>query len=267
MASLPDTVRSDAVRVAGHDGDADFNPGRPLKRDWRGAFVAVRKLLQNAEDTGQVFRIMRALNADTSHKNYTRLLRSAEGGRIAFAHVELADRFGDRAWVDALPAGSVGAAYRDFLDRTGFSAQGLAEISYAENAEFRDSDHPYAWFGRRERDVHDIWHVLTGYTAEEPLGEACLVAFSYAQTRGLGWAAIGVAAALKSLKITGDTLFAKAVLEGYRHGKRAAWLHGEDYETLLTEPLEAARRRLNIAEPLAYHRAQASLKAKGLSGI
>ncbi|MBB5699904.1 Coq4 family protein [Sphingomonas yantingensis] len=262
MATLPDTIGIDA-----DNRDSDFNSGRPLKRDWRGAFVAVRKLLQNADDTGQVFRIMRSLNADTSHKNYIRLLRTAEGGRIAFAHVELAERFSDRAWVDTLPAGSVGAAYRDFLDRTGFSAQGLAEISYAENAEFRGSDHPYAWFGRRERDVHDIWHVLTGYTAEEPLGEACLVAFSYAQTKGLGWAAIGVAAALKSLKITGDTLFAKAVWEGYAHGKRAAWLHGEDYEALLAEPLEAARRRLRIAEPVAYHRAQVSLRAKGLSGI
>jgi ubiquinone biosynthesis protein COQ4 len=35
--------------------------------------------------------------------------------------------------------------------------------------------------------VHDIWHVLTGYR-RDALGEACLVAFSYAQTRGLGWA-------------------------------------------------------------------------------
>lgn len=262
MASLPQTIDSRAVADEG-----GFNPGRALKRDWKAAWNAVRALLRNADDTTQVFRIMRALNADTSQKNYTRLLKSAQGGRLAFKHVELAERFGDRAWVDALPDGSVGAAYRAFLDRTGFSAQGLAEISYAENADFRASDHPYAWFGRRERDVHDIWHVLTGYTAEEPLGEACLVAFSYAQTKGLGWAAIGVAAALKSLKITGDTLFAKAVWEGYRHGKCAAWLHGEDYESLLAEPIEAARRRLNIAEPTAYHRAQAALKAKGLSGI
>lgn len=260
MATLIETPAA-ATRAA------TFNPGQPLRRDWRGAWTALRRLLREPEDTTQVFRIMRALNADTSHKNYARLLRTAEGGRIAFMHVELAERFSNREWLDALPAGSVGAAYRAFLDRTGFSAQGLADISYAENAEFRDSDHPYAWFGRRERDTHDIWHVLTGYTAEEPLGEACLVAFSYAQTKGLGWGAIGLAAALKSLRMTGDALFAKAVWEGYRHGRRAAWLHGEDYEALLAEPLDAARRRLNIGEPVAYHRAQASLRAKGLSGL
>lgn len=246
----------------------DFNPGAPLKREWGTAFAALRQLLANAEDTQAVFRIMRALNADTSHKNYRRLIATREGGKLAYARVELAERFSDRDWLDSLPEGSVGAKYRAFLDRTGFSAQGLADISVSElGEEARQIEHPYAWFGRRERDVHDIWHVLTGYTAEEPLGEACLVAFSFAQTRGLGWGAIGLAAALKSIRVTGDTAFAKAVWEGYRHGKAAKWLHLEDYEALLAEPLADARRRLNIAEPVRYHEAQARLAELGTTAI
>ena len=152
--------------------------------------------------------------------------------------------------------GSVGAAYRAFLDRTGYSADGLAEVSVAETDDSLNIEHPYAWFGRRERDVHDLWHVLTGYEADEPLGEACLVAFSYAQTGGLGWALIGAGAALKSLKITGDTAFARAVWEGWRHGRRAGWLHAEDYEALMAEPLDKARARLRIAEPVRYREAQ-----------
>lgn len=240
---------------------------QPMRRDWGAAWAALQRLLANGDDTVQVFRIMRALNADTSHRNYARLLQEPGGGRIAYDHVELARRFSDRTWIDALPDGSVGAHYRAFLDRTGFSAQGLADISYADGEGWQDAAHPVAWFGRRERDVHDIWHVLTGYTAEEHLGEACLVAFSYAQTGGLGWAAIGLGAALKSLRITGERAFAKAVWEGYRHGRRAKWLHAEDYEALLAEPLDAARRRLNIAEPVAYHAAQKRLREQGLAGI
>lgn len=240
---------------------------QPMRRDWGAAWGALKRLLADGNDTVQVFRIMRALNADTSHRNYARLLREPDGGRIAYHHVELARRFSDRAWVDALPDGSVGAQYRAFLDRTGFSAQGLADISYADGEGWQDAAHPVAWFGRRERDVHDIWHILTGYTAEEHLGEACLVAFSYAQTGGLGWAAIAVGAALKSLRVTGERAFAKAVWEGYRHGRRAKWLHAEDYEALLAEPLDAARRRLKIGEPVAYHAAQARLREQGLAGI
>jgi ubiquinone biosynthesis protein COQ4 len=128
-------------------------------------------------------------------------------------------------------------------------------------------EHPYAWMGRRERDIHDLWHVLTGYKASEHLGEACLVAFSYGQTGGLGWAFIAAGAALKSLRVTGETLFLRAVIEGYRHGKRAAWLHGEDYEALMAESIDAVRARLGIAEPALYRAAQARLAAQGLKGI
>ncbi len=242
-------------------------PVQPMARDWRAAWAALRRLLANGDDTVQVFRIMRALNADTSHRNYARLLTEPGGGRIAYARVELADLFSDRAWIDSLPDGSVGAAYRAFLDRTGFSAQGLADISHADGEGWQRVEHPVAWFGRRERDVHDVWHVLTGYAAEEHLGEACLVAFSYAQTGGLGWAAIALGAALKSLRVTGERAFARAVWEGYRHGRRARWLHGEDYAALLAEPLDAAQRRLGIVEPVAYRAAQLRLRARGMSGI
>ena len=52
-----------------------------------------------------------------------------------------------------------------------------------------DEHHPYAWFFRRVRDLHDLWHVLTGY-GRDPLGEVCLLAFTYAQTRLTGLGAI-----------------------------------------------------------------------------
>ena len=107
--------------------------------------------------------------------------------------------------------------------------------------------------------MHDIWHVLTGYKADESLGEAALVAFSFAQLGGLGWALIASSASLKSLQVTRGGLFAKAVWEGYRHGRRAKWLAGEDYEKLMHEPIDAARRRLNIADPVLYRRAQQEL--------
>src|SRR3546814_15761737 len=57
---------------------------------------------------------------------------------------------------------------------------------------------------------------------------------------------------LKGLKVTGNRLFSKAVWEGYRNGRKAKWLIGEDYEALMAEPIEAARRRLGIATPHAY---------------
>lgn len=247
---------------------AGFNPGIPMKREWGTALAALRRLLANGDDTAQVFRIMRALNGDVTQRSYRKLLTMPNGGRLAYRRVELATLLTNREWIDSFAEGTVGAAYRDFLDTTGYSADGLVEVSMAEGA-FQDGsiEHPYAWMGRRERDIHDLWHVLTGYKADEHLGEACLVAFSYAQTGGLGWAFIALGASLKSIRVTGELAFVRAVLEGYRAGKRAAWLHGEDYEALLAEPIDAARKRLRIEPPVKYRIAQARLQAAGLKGI
>lgn len=234
-------------------------PGTSDRRDWRTAREAIGKLMSNGEDTVQVFRIMRALNAGSTARNYARMLATEQGGRLAYRRIELAERFVDPGYVASFAPGTVGAAYREFLARTGYSADGLADISKVHREE--DMAHPYAWFGRRVRDCHDVWHVLTGYQADESMGEAALVAFSYAQLGGLGWAAIGLAAALKSVAVTRGTSFARSVWEGYRRGRRAGWLIGEDMDALLHEPLAAARRRLRLAEPVAYRRAQRELGA------
>lgn len=230
------------------------------RKDWTGAVRAVRRLLADPNDTVQVFRVMAALNGGTSAKNYRRLLETPEGGRIAYRRVELVERLTDRQFLAQFAPGTVGAAYRAFLDKTGFSADGLAAVDREVKHEL-DEEHPHAWFGRRERDLHDIWHVLTGYRADDPLGELCLVAFSFAQSKGLGWAFIAISGALKSLGEPRGLSVIRAVWEGYRHGRTAKWLHAEDIESLFAEPLEAARARLNIARPVAYERAQQLLSA------
>lgn len=225
------------------------------RRDWRGAFHAMKALLADPDDTVQVFKIMAALNAGTSAKNYRRLISTPEGGRVAYARVELVTRLTDGAWLSQFAPGTVGAAYRTFLEKTGFSANGLEAVSKEVHVG-RDEEHPYAWFGRRERDIHDIWHVLTGYRANDPLGELCLVAFTYAQTKGLGWGFIALSGALKSFGEPTGSAVRRAIREGYAHGRAARWLHNEDIEMLFCEPLTTARARLNITDPVCYRHAR-----------
>jgi ubiquinone biosynthesis protein COQ4 len=232
-------------------------PTGGLRPDWVRALKALRRLLRDKEDTAQVFEIMRALNGKATARNYRRLLTTQEGGRIAYERVELARRLMDDAWLDGFPAGSVGGAYRDFVRAEGLSAEGLVEISRKGLVKIEDP-HPYAWFGRRTRDVHDIWHVLTGY-GRDALGEACLVAFSYAQTKGLGWALIALGVGLRSRRY-GPQPYRRAIWEGYRRGRNARWLLAEDYERLMSEPLETARRRLRIRPPETYDRVPRALR-------
>lgn len=227
------------------------------KLDWMHALRALRRLLANKEDTTQVFEIMRALNGKATADGYRRLLTTLDGGRLAYERQEFAERLMDDAWLDSLPAGSVGAAYRTFVRSEDLSAAGLAAVSMQGSSEIVHP-HPYAWFGRRTRDVHDIWHILSGY-GRDALGEACLVAFSYAQTRGKGWLLIAIGASLRSR--TGPRQpYVRAIWQGYRRGKAAAWLLGEDYERLMNEPLEAARRRLGITPATVYDSVPAELR-------
>lgn len=218
-------------------------------RQWGRALRALQRLFADKEDTAQVFEIMRALNGPATPRGYEKLLRTPGGGRLAYERVELADKLMDRAWLDGFAPGTVGAAYRDFVVGEGLSAEGLVQESRKGVTQI-DIPHPWAWYGRRIRDTHDIWHVLTGY-GRDSIGELCLVAFSYSQTRGLGWAMIGWGGYLRALRRDGRP-YRKAVLEGFRRGKRAAWLPAQDYLQLLGEPLDAARQRLGITPAVAY---------------
>lgn len=221
----------------------------PHRRDWLKALRALRQLLANKDDTAQVFEIMRALNGTATRNGYLRLLRTARGGRIAYHRREMAVVLMDRATLATYPAGSLAAHYLAFTERGQISADGLADVSRTPDSAI-DRVHPVAWYGRRIRDTHDLWHIVTGYDLTG-LGEACLVGFSYAQTGALGWAAIGLGAALRSARQPRYP-FARAILEGYRRGKAAAWLPGQDYEALLAEPLDTVRARLRLEPPKLF---------------
>ncbi|MFN9927704.1 MAG: Coq4 family protein [Phenylobacterium sp.] len=233
---------------------SDFRaPAKELdttKLNWGHAWRALKKLIADKEDTRQVFEIMRALNGKSIALGYHKLLETPEGGRMAFERREFSERLMDDAWLDSLPEGSVGAAYRAFIRSEELSAYGLADVS-REGANDVDAPHPYAWFARRTRDVHDIWHILSGYH-RDGLCEACLVAFSYAQTKGLGWAFIAFGATTMGKNGAPKHPYNRAIIQGYRRGKAAKWLLGQDYERLMAEPLEAARERLGITPPTIY---------------
>lgn len=217
------------------------------------ALKAFRRLTADKEDTRQVFEIMSALAGKSAPRGYARLLRTAEGGRQAYLGRELADRLQDRDWLKSLPADSVGAAYLAFVEERDLSAYGLADESRKVADTDIDAAHPTAWYARRLRDVHDIWHVLTGYRTDA-LGEACVVAFSLPQTGSPGFGLIAAGAAVEFVKRRTGHPCARAIFQALRHGRRAAWLPSIDYEALMAEPLPAARARLGIRTPTVYQR-------------
>lgn len=229
------------------------------------ALKAFRRLVRDKEDTVQVFRIMQALSGRSVSRGYRRMLSTMEGGRQAFLREELAHKLDDPVWLARFQPGTVGASYRAFREARGFTADGLAEVE-REVVPFIDAPHPVVWYSRRLRDIHDIWHVLTGY-GTDALGEACVVSFSYGQTGNLGFAFIGWGAAREIRREVRSIPARRAVWQAWRNGRAARWLPGLDYEALFEQPLDAVRARLNIRPASVYHavpvEVRAGLKLRG----
>ncbi len=149
-----------------------------------------------------------------------------------------------------MPEGSLGRAYYDFMAAENLSAEGLVEMSKIHRPPTPDN---VTLFRERNREMHDLLHVVTGY-GRDPLGEACLVAFSYAQTRLKGFAVIAVFAARRIARSRPGQPVRRAVFEGYRHGRRAGWLPGADWEALLDQPVEAIRAQYAVKPPNYYRK-------------
>ena len=262
--SLHCVTQPDPAMTLTADAD-DFNRIRPQRLRPLTALRAFQRLIRDKEDTVQVFRIMQALSGRSVSRGYQRMLATMEGGRQAFLHEELAHKLDDPVWLALFQPGTVGATYRAFREARGFSADGLAEVE-REVVPFIDAPHPVIWYSRRLRDIHDIWHVLTGY-GTDALGEACVVSFSYGQTRNLGFAFIGCGAAREIQREVRSVPARRAVWQAWRNGKAARWLPGLDYEALFEQPLEDVRRRLNIAPATVYQsvpvEVRAGLKLRG----
>jgi ubiquinone biosynthesis protein COQ4 len=225
------------------------------------ALRAVRNLMRNREDTQQVFLLIEALRGKTTLRQLARFRRTETGRAVLGENRRLLDRLSDRASLAALPAGTLGRAYYDFMASESLSAEGLVALSRIERPPATDD---VTLFRERNREMHDLLHVVTGY-GRDPLGETCLVAFSYAQTKLKGFAVIAVFAARRIARAHPDQPIRRAVFEGYRHGRSAGWLPGADWEALLAQPVEAIRARFTVKPPTYYHNILATAPS-GTSG-
>lgn len=228
------------------------------------AFAAMRALLRNPEETRQVFILMDALRGKTSLRQLERF-RATETGRAVLAERRrLFDWLNDRASLAALPAGTLGRAYYDFVSTEHLSAEGLAAVSNLRATLTPGED--MTLFRERTREMHDLLHVVTGY-GRDPLGEACLAAFTFAQTGLKGFAVIAVAGARKISRACPGQPVRRAILEAYRRGRRADWLVGADWEHLLDQQLAAVRVRFDIVPSTYYDAALAAIRrARALAG-
>lgn len=225
----------------------------PLK-----AIKALRRLINDPERTEEVFEILRGLSGNSLWHSYERFRRIPGSGELLERN--LLTTLSNRDRLEALPVGTLGHTYFQFIYNENLSADGLVEASeFDETVE--PNPHLLA-FGERNRDMHDLWHVTTNY-GRDTFGELCLLAFTYAQTRNFGILAIVLIGALKIARERGRGVFS-AAWQAYRDGKNAQWLPAADWESLLDLPLAEVRTQLDVVAPKRYRTLLAS-QSPGLS--
>jgi len=211
---------------------------RPLK-----AMRAFR-VLQATGDTRQVFVILRAMRGKALINTFRRFAQSALGKKVLAERRDLLPALADREGLRSLPQDSLGRAYLAFMEEEQLSAEGLVQAS--ESWEDDPMPPDIDLFRARMRELHDVSHVVTGY-GRDPLGELCLLAFTYRQFGNLGRLLI-VAMAWSQIPKPGRA----AVFEAWRNGKSCAWLGDQDWEALLARPLDEVRRSLSLSLPRRY---------------
>jgi ubiquinone biosynthesis protein COQ4 len=199
---------------------------------------ATRAAIADPTDTAQVFRIAEAMSFGNPERLLRRVRRDESGARLLARRDDLLGALCHRDALEAMAPGSLGRAYLAFIDREGITADGLVAASEVASP---TGDGDLDFVRGRMRDSHDLWHTVTGYQGDL-LGEAALLAFTFAQT---GHPGIGFIAALAFTlsPLHGARRFITA---GFTRGRGTRWLPSVDWVSMLPRPLADARAALGV---------------------
>lgn len=254
---------ADPNLVCASDGTVFRNPARPAaKRDIRKALRKFRELIKDKEDTRLVFEIYEALPSKDFFPRARAATLSPRGEELRAAEPFLPPMLDDHDALRRLPKGSVAHAYCDFMEREGLSAAGLvAESEKMGRPKYGDL---VEWYGFRQRDTHDMLHVLTGY-GRDALGEQCVLLFTHGQQPAPGHLLLGYAGAYNMVKqVKSKAPVFRAVREAHRLGKTCPSVVEMSIRELLAMDLADARAKFGIGDPVWYKRCHEVWRSEGI---
>jgi len=226
-------------------------PYNPIQ--WRRALMALVRLAQDTARTDQVFEIISALTGSSLEPTYKEFVESSYGQKLLAERPSLMNILSDVERLRAMPAGSLGRVYIDYMDKQGFTPEGL--IAAQDMAKAADAslnfDDGRQYVADRLRDMHDLWHVLTGYGMDDS-GEIANLWFSVGQFGNPGMAFIAFMGALDG-KLDLRFGWHRYCYRAFMRGKQAVRLVCAPIEEMLELPIEEARRRLGISPPERAH--------------
>jgi len=246
------------------DGTVLLHPDRPEARySLPRAVKNFRLLMKDKENTGLVFKIYEALPPRSFMPRVQNLAQSDLGEFLRQTERDLPEILDDHAALRRTPKGSLAHAYCDFMESEGLTAAGL--VAEAESIGRPKYDDMAQWFGDRSRDLHDMFHVLTGY-GRDALGEQCVLLFTHGQSPSHGHLLIGYAGSLNiKMQVKGSNApIMGAVQQARRTGRGSPRLIEQPVRELLKQPVDRLRDALNIPEPTVYRECHKIWASEGI---
>ncbi len=194
------------------------------------------RLVRDPDSEEDAWRLLQALSGDAYERLYQRFRSTPSGERILKERRRLKATLNDRARLAALPPGTLGRRYAEFMDE-----QGL-DTGFDSSAAIDTRDDERLLVSSRVHQQHDLWHVLTGYE-RTVAGEAAIAMFTYAQLDNkaiwfLAWIDVVIAGPTPTN--------CRRLRDAYRRGCACQWLPAQDWEGLLDVPVDELRARLEL---------------------
>ncbi len=246
-ARLEDYDPAEIQYIGGHPTP----PPPPIRPFY--ALRAVLRLVRNKEDTSQVFEAVSALSGNAGRNTFRRFVATPYGKRVIETPIKLEEILSDHEALRALPEGSMGRAYLDFMEGENLTAEGLIDAAEEAGIDFR-GETDFDAFRRMFLNVdvaHDLWHVATGY-GRDALGELCNLVYTYEQSKNRGFLLIVFIGAIAQKLEQPRAKIISALIEAWRNAKKSNWILEFDVEELLKTPLSEARERLGLGPTPVY---------------
>ena len=174
-----------------------------------------------------------------------RIARRLDGAPLLRERPDILAQLTDRELLRRMPTNSLAHAYLRFVESEGITAEGLRDASV--QAERYEGPADIELVRKRMRDTHDLWHAVLGYRGDV-LGEAAVLAFTFAQTRN---PALGVLVLVGLTKLRSPEA-RRLILGGYTRGLRSKWFPAQVWETLPPLPIDDVRCRLGVGAAPHY---------------
>lgn len=224
------------------------------------AMLAGIRLLKNIEDTKQAFIIFDSIDGPQTERNFQRYKNLPEGKNQIDDQVDYNEILLDRTCLSTMSSDSIAARYLEFTDAENLNAEHLTTAERDANISTLNLDPSRRCFIGSGFALHDIMHIITGY-GRDPIGEACVIAFTAEQLNLKGLSIIASAVCIKEQILHPTLPVMKAHREAKEIARNGAWLHGKDWRTYFSRPYDEVRHELRIGPTRVYNRLIRKLKS------